>query len=75
MSLVHNLSAIDGCGAAPRGELGGVEAEALCAPLLFNAALVRGEVDHGVLGEHVEFGRVRITGAEGLARDVDHRNL
>ena len=75
VSLVHNLGAVDGRGAAPWRELGGIEAEALRAPLLFHTTLVRGEVDHWILGEHVELRGVRIAGAQRLSCEINHCDL
>ena len=73
--LVHNLGAIDGRGTAPGRELGRIEAESLRSPLLLHPALVGGEVNHWVLGEHVELRGIRVAGAKRLPCELNHRDL
>ena len=63
MPLVDDLLAVDRGGLRAGRQLGRIEAEAHRAALVLHLALVGHEVDDGVLGEHVELGRVGVGGA------------
>ena len=75
MALVDDLLAVHRRRLRAGREAGRVEAKAHRAALVLHVALVGHEVDHGVVGEHVELGRVRVAGADDLAREFDHRAL
>ena len=60
MPLVDDLVAVAAAAFEPGVSLRRVEAEAHRAALVLHVALVGHEVDHRVLGEHVELGRVGV---------------
>ena len=75
VALVDDLLAVDRGGLRARRQLGRIEAEAHGATLVLHLALVGHEVDHRVVGEHVELGRVGVAGADDLAGELDDRAL
>ena len=75
MALVDDLLAVDGGSLRAGREPGRVEPEAHRPALVLELALVGHEVDHRVLGEHVELGRVGVLRADDLAGELDDRAL
>ena len=75
VALVDHLVAVHRAGLRAGLELRGVQAEAHRPALVLHLPLVGHEVDHRVLREHVELGRVDVLRPDDLAREVDHRAL
>ena len=75
VSLVDDLLAVDRRGLRARGEARRIQTQPHRAALVLHVALVGHEVDHRVLGEHVELGRVGIARADDVAGELDDRAL
>jgi hypothetical protein len=73
--LVDDLLPVDRSGLGAGLEPRRVQPEAHRAALVLHVPLVGHEVDHRVLGEHVELGRVDVLRADHLPSELDHGAL
>src|SRR5205814_4331837 len=67
----HNRLVIGVTGPGAWSQLAWIDAEALRRTLVFNIALLRQEINHGVAREEVEFGRIRLSRIKDMARELD----
>src|SRR6266566_5218726 len=71
VALVDDLGAVHRGRLRARGQSGRIQAETHRPALVLELALIRHEVDDGVLGEHVELCRVGVLRAGHLAGELD----